>query len=181
MDMSILQVIQSWRSPVLDKIMVILFHTIIDEKGVFAILLGILLLVIPKTRKCGGLMLLSLLTTYLIGGPVLKNIFCRPRPFLRDSSVELITAAPHGYSFPSLHTANAFACAATVFFRNKKAGVPCIVLAALIGFSRLYFFVHYPSDIFCGAVLGVASATLVNKAVKAILVHRTHNTSSQEV
>lgn len=180
MDMTILQVIQTWHTPVLDKIMVTLFHTIIDEKGIFAVVLGLLLFFIPKTRRCGGLMLLSVLFSFLLGGPLLKNLICRPRPFLKDTSVALITEPPHGYSFPSLHTANAFACAATVFLRNKKAGIPCLLFAALIGFSRLYFFVHYPSDILCGAVLGTVTAVIVSKAVKAILSRRM-NKSSQEV
>ena len=171
MDMTVLQVIQSWHTPLLDKIMVTLFHTIIDEKGVFAVILGLLLLIIPKTRKCGGLMLLSVLFTYLLGGPLLKNIICRPRPFLKDTSVTLITEPPHGYSFPSLHTANAFACAVTVFLRNKKAGIPCLIFAALIGFSRLYFFVHYPSDVICGIALGSLTAFIVAKSARVIVGH----------
>ena len=181
MDMTILQVIQGWHTPVLDKIMVTLFNSIIDEKGVFAVLLGLLLLAIPKTRKCGLLMLLSILVSYLLGGVLLKNLFCRPRPFYADTSVALITEAPSGYSCPSLHTALAFACATVVTQIKPKAGPACYILAAAIGFSRLYFFVHYPSDVLLGALLGTLSAVAVTKAVKAYRVKKESVKDQQEV
>ena len=106
-------------------------------------------------------MLCSIALTYLIGGLLLKNMIARPRPFQAFPSVSLITEAPEGYSCPSLHTAIAFACAMTVFLKNKKAGVPCLLFAAVIGFSRLYFFVHYPTDVLLGAVLGALCALIV--------------------
>lgn len=160
MDLSILFTVQNWHAPALDRIMVFLFHTVIDEKGVFAVLLGLLLLALKKTRRYGGLMLLSILFSFLIGDLLLKNAIARPRPFITFPDVTLITEAPNGYSCPSVHTAIAFSCAMTVFLKNKKAGVPCLLFAALIGFSRLYFFVHYPTDVLFGAALGVLCAII---------------------
>lgn len=169
MDMAILQIIQGWRTPALDSFMVTVFHTVIDEKGVFAVLLGLVLFAFKKTRKYGGVMLLSILLSYLFGGLLLKNLIARPRPFLADSSVVLPVQTPKGYSCPSLHTAFAFGCAVSVFLQNKKVGIPALLFAALIGFSRLYFFVHYPSDVLLGAALGSICAFAAYKLVQAFI------------
>lgn len=167
--MTILRIIQSWRTPSLDKLMVVLFHSIIDEKGLFPALSVLLLLALRKTRKYGVFMLVSVLLSYLVGGLVLKNVICRPRPFVEDSSVVLITEAPGGYSCPSLHTSCAFACSVTLFLYNRKIGIPCLLFACIVGFSRLYFFVHYPSDVLFGAALGSLLAVAVSISGKAIV------------
>lgn len=154
MDMTVLLGIQTWRTPLLDKIMVILFHTVIDEKGLFLILLALILLALKKTRRYGGLMLLTIALVFVSCNLILKNIICRPRPFIAYPEIQLLTKAPNGYSCPSVHTAFSFGGAVTVLLKNKRAGRWCLLFAVLIGFSRLYFFVHYPSDVLLGAVLG---------------------------
>lgn len=77
---------------------------------------------------------------------------------------------PNGHSFPSGHTSSAFAAAAALFCQNKRLGIPALVLAAFIGFTRLYLYVHFPTDVLAGILLGLmlgaAASALVNFAAK---------------
>ena len=68
---------------------------------------------------------------------------------------------PNSYSFPSGHSSSSFAAATALFIMNKKTGVCAYVLAFLIAFSRLYNYVHFPSDVICGIILGILSALLI--------------------
>lgn len=132
------------------------------EAGAVWIAVGIALLFFRKTRAAGVMLLISLLMGLLIGELGLKNIVCRPRPFLVNTAVKLNIHAPSGYSFPSGHSAAAFASATVLVLRGKRwMGISAVVLAVLISFSRLYNYVHYPSDVLCGALLGVSCALLV--------------------
>ena len=92
----------------------------------------------------------------LVGNVCLKNLIARPRPCWLDNSVKLLVSSPTDYSFPSGHTL-ASAIGATVLTKtDHRFGWAAIPIAAIIAFSRLYLFVHFPSDILAGAVLGVA-------------------------
>ena len=85
----------------------------------------------------------------------LKPLFARVRPCDVNQAVQLLIANPGGYSFPSGHTSASFAAASVLCFREKrKVAVPALLLAALIGFSRMYLYVHYPTDIAGGILLG---------------------------
>ena len=75
---------------------------------------------------------------------------------------------PSEYSFPSGHTSNGFAGAVTIFSYYRKAGILSLLMAAVIAFSRLYFFVHYPTDILGGMVLGTLDAVLAVYIVKRL-------------
>ena len=91
----------------------------------------------------------------LIGNGVLKHLVARPRPCWLDSSVQLLIASPSDYSFPSGHTLASAVGASMLTMTNRKFGWAAIPLAVLIAFSRLYLYVHFPSDILGGAILGV--------------------------
>ena len=75
-------------------------------------------------------------------------------------SITMLVARPHGHSFPSGHTASAFAAAFALWLQNRKLGVPALVLAAFIAFTRLYLYVHFPTDVLGGLVLGLALGAL---------------------
>lgn len=159
MELQFLYMLQEWHSPIPDKIMI--FITNLGNGGVFWICLGLVLFAIPKTRKCGGCMLLAMALTFILGNLILKNVVARPRPFTIATEVGLKIPRPREYSFPSGHTMNAFSGATTIFLFYKKTGVAALILAALIAFSRMYLFVHYPTDILGGMILGIVDALLI--------------------
>ena len=90
------------------------------------------------------------------GNIALKPRIGRIRPCNNNTDVELLISRPHDYSAPSCHTLSSFAAATVICFANVPLGIAALVLAALIGFSRLYLFVHYPSDVASGFLLGIA-------------------------
>lgn len=161
MELSILHAIQTIHNPVLDKIMVLVFNNLVGSLGQLWIVVGVVLLLIPKTRKCGAAVLLSYALSLLIGNEWLKDWIARPRPCAVDDTVALIVQKPSSFSCPSVHTYLAFSSAMAIFHYYKKTGIGVFVFAALVGFSRMYFFVHYPTDVLSGAVLGVVTAFVV--------------------
>ena len=159
MDFAILYALNNIHSDLLNKIMIGL--TYLGEKGIFMILISVILLFNSKTRKCGIFMLISLSLGLIIGNGIIKNIVARERPCWIDTSINLLIANPKDYSFPSGHTLAAFETAVTIYLFNKKYGIPSIILAILIGISRLYLFVHFPTDVLGGAILGTTIAISV--------------------
>lgn len=140
--------------------------TYLGEGGLFWILLSLLLILLGKKRNwraTGIVMLSAMLLGLLIGEVTLKNIVCRPRPFMEYTpGPELLIPPPDGYSFPSGHSCASFAAATAIFLRDKRFGAAAFVLAGLIAFSRVFLFVHYPTDVLAGALLGVVCAIVVH-------------------
>ncbi len=91
----------------------------------------------------------------------LRELIGRPRPFMRYASLHTLVHAPTDPSFPSGHTTVAFACAAVLACFKPRLALPLFLLAAAIGFSRVYVGVHYPLDIVGGAALGLAIGALL--------------------
>ena len=77
-----------------------------------------------------------------------------------------LIAVPHSRSFPSGHTSTSFACATVLAFLVPRSAPLAYVLAAAIGYSRLYVGVHWPTDVIAGAVVGVVTALLLLAAVR---------------
>ena len=156
--------------PFLDAIMPAI--TGLGNGGILWIALAILLLCIPKYRKTGAAMGLALLIGLIICNLWLKPWVGRLRPFdyalqCFQRTIPLLIAAPTDFSFPSGHTIASFEAATVLLLWNKKWGIPAFVLAGLIGFSRLYLYVHYPTDVLAAMVLGIGigilASYLVNK------------------
>ena len=122
------------------------------------------MLLFKKTRKAGICLAAALALTAFVGNTVLKNIFARTRPYI-EANFPVIIGAPGGYSFPSGHTGSSFAAATVLAFSFKKYGALFYILAALIGFSRAYLYVHYPTDIIAGALLGIALGVVCIKGM----------------
>lgn len=121
--------------------------------------LALVLLVKKSWRSAGGYLLLGILLAAL-AQDVLKDFFERPRPVVADPST-LLVEMPTSFSFPSGHTVLAF-CAAGILYSVLPRVAPFVlVLACLIGFSRLYLGVHYISDVVGGALIGLAISVLV--------------------
>ena len=150
----------------LDKVIPII--TKLGDGGLLWITLAVIFLFFKKTRKVGISMGLSLLIGYLVGNLFLKNVIARVRPYNVNTEMSLLIPALKSYSFPSGHTLSSFEGATSIFLRNKKWGIPALVLAVLIAFSRMYLYVHYPTDVLAGMVLGILIAFfarfVVNKA-----------------
>ena len=148
--------LQQFTHPVMDALAV--FFNWAGMHGELWILFGVILL------------LLALLFYLLVGDMILKPLFARPRPCDLNTLIQILVERPNGHSFPSGHTSSAFAAAAALFCQNKRLGIPALVLAAFIGFTRLYLYVHFPTDVLAGILLGLmlgaAASALVNFAAK---------------
>ena len=159
MELEILYALQSLHTPVLDKFMV--FITTLSDHGMIWILLAAVLICLKKTRKLGIAMLLSLALGFLIGNVGLKNLIARPRPCWLDPSVPLLIPVPGDFSFPSGHSLVSFEGAVSIWLVNRKLGSLALLLAVATACSRLYLFVHFPTDVLAGAIIGAAIAWLV--------------------
>lgn len=106
---------------------------------------------IQKNRAANGC---RLILGLIFGNLLIKNIVARPRPFTLRGT-DIIIKAPRDYSFPSGHTLASVISAYILWHNNRKAGIAAAVTAALIAFSRIYLYVHYPTDIIGGTLLGL--------------------------
>ncbi len=148
---------------ILDKIMI--FITTLGNGGILWILLALFFIFIKKDRKTGIKMALALILCFLTGNLLLKNLVGRIRPFDINSAIEILIKKPLDFSFPSGHTMTSFASAIVIYSKYKRAGIFTIILATLIAFSRMYLYVHYPSDIICGLIIGIIIAMVSIKTV----------------
>ena len=170
-ELDALHAIQGLHGPVLDALMVV--ASALGTRALIWLVVAAVLLVFRRTRAAGAAVLIAVAAAEL-AVPAIKAVVMRPRPYMVDAAVALIVPAPGGWSFPSGHTTCAFACAAAMAaslgHARWKLWLPVCVLAAIVAFSRLYLFVHWPTDVAAGAVLGVAlgaaSALLVSSWVK---------------
>jgi undecaprenyl-diphosphatase len=150
--------------------------TVLGDGGIFWIGVAVVLLLIPKTRKIGFGMGAALLMGLLVCNLTLKPLVARIRPYdyvLEQYGVQikLLIEAQHDFSFPSGHTIASFEAATVLLIHSREAGIPAMILACLIAFSRMYLYVHYPTDVIASVILGVAFAFaavwLVDKGYKA--------------
>jgi Membrane-associated phospholipid phosphatase len=140
------------------------FVTCIGDKGMIWIIIAVILVCFKKSRKTGAVILITLMLSFIINNEILKHVIARPRPFTTLDNLKILISKPTDFSFPSGHTASSFAAAGSIcFYGNKKWSVPAFILAALIGFSRLYLGVHYPSDVIFGILSGLILSFIVSK------------------
>lgn len=159
LDSVILQYIQNnFHSPFMDKVMIIFTH--LGEQGAIWIIIALLLLLRKNTRRISMVVLGALLLNALLGEVLLKNLIHRARPFIGMAPDTLLIAKPLSYSFPSGHTASSFAAAGVLMKHFNKYGSMFFILASIIAFSRLYLYVHYPSDVLGGIILGLISSKI---------------------
>lgn len=149
--------------PFLDTVMPAI--TLLGDAGIFWIALAVMCLFFPKYRKMGLSMGLSLLIGVLICNVTLKPLVGRIRPYdyqweVFGKEIPLLIEAQHDFSFPSGHTIASFEAAVAITLHNKKLGIPALILASLIAFSRLYLYVHYPTDVLASVILGTGIAFL---------------------
>ena len=171
-DLPILDWIQAnLKSGFLDLIMPII--TLLGDAGIFWIVCSVILLFIPKYRKAGLGMGIALLLGLLVCNVTMKPLFHRIRPYdykeqYLDTLIPLLVERQHDFSFPSGHTIASFEACSALMLRNKRLGIPATLLAILIAFSRMYLFVHYPTDVIASVILGTAFGFLATWLVDRI-------------
>lgn len=128
------------------------------QLGIPWLILGAVLFCFKKTRAAGAILVAAVVLTFFFNELAVKNAVNRERPCTIDQSVQLAIERPTSYSFPSGHTASCFAAVGTLLFTFKKLGIPLMLFAVLMGLSRMYLFVHFPTDVIAGAALGLLMA-----------------------
>ncbi len=160
----------AWACPFLDKVLA--FVTMLGDHGQAFILLALVLLCIPKTRKLGLGVGIALILDLLLVNLGLKPLAARTRPYDLGVELEILVNRPGDFSFPSGHTAAAMAAAVALIPGGKRVFYPMLVLVCVMGFSRLYFMVHYPTDVLvgavCGALCGAAALWLLRRGEDAL-------------
>lgn len=154
------------KCPALDRFMV--FVTRLGDAGLFWILVALIFLFFKRYQKCGLTILLTIKLAHYLGDDILKPLVGRVRPCIKYPELSLLIPAPHSPSFPSGHTMTSFACAAVIYYFDKQLGIASYVLASLIAFSRLYLFVHYPSDVLAGILYGIGCSAVLIPILRSI-------------
>ena len=141
--------------------------SLMGKGGIFLILLSLCLIVSKRTRRFGTAMLLGVAIGALFTNLFIKIVIARPRPYTDESGFfyplwQLMGAHTESdKSFPSGHTTAAFATMVPVFLQGKKRiSWTALIFAFLMGLSRIYLVVHYPSDVLGGLIVGSIAGIL---------------------
>ena len=166
-ELAVLDWIQThFRCEALDTALTFISWT--GNHGEIWIVLAAVLLLIRRYRRSGAAVSCALTFDLVACNILLKPLIGRSRPFLLRPEFGLLVSPPGDASFPSGHTAAAFA----VVFALKGTGSPfwkpTLVLALIMAFSRLYLYVHWPSDVLGGALLGAAVGWAGAKIVESL-------------
>ena len=132
--------------------------TVLGNAGVFWIIAALVCLAVPKWRKCGVSMALALIMGLLVGNLFLKLLVARDRPCWIAPLDPMLIPIPKDYSFPSCHTLSGMAASVSLLHYYKKAGIAAVALAVTIALTRLYLYVHFPTDVLVGGLLGTLIA-----------------------
>jgi len=152
------------------------FMSFLGEAGWFEIVLALVLTSLRRSRRVGLAMVMALVVGTLATDVVIKHLICRPRPFVDQAGqyyrwyVELGSQYAAGYSFPSGHTTAAMAAMGTLFaYYDRRYSWTALLFVALMGLARMYLYVHYPTDVVMGIIVGTAAVIIawyVNKALR---------------
>ena len=165
-DLPILEWIQAnLKCGFLDTVMPII--TLFGDGGVFWIICAVLLMIFPKTRRIGLGMGIAMALGLLVCNVTLKPLVARPRPYdFQQSEFNKVVVLlsenlrMHDFSFPSGHTIASFEASTVLLKHDKRLGIPAVILAILIAMSRLYLYVHYPTDVIFSVFAGILFALI---------------------
>ena len=164
-ELMLLTVLQGLRTQILDAGM--LFFTHLGDAGFIWAALTAVLLVFRRTRRVGCVLAAALLVDAVLCNLILKPLVARIRPCDILADVQLLISRPDEFSFPSGHTAASFASVTALWLAGKKQwALAALPLGVLIAFSRMYLFVHYPTDIIGGVLVGVGCGWIGAKLVE---------------
>jgi undecaprenyl-diphosphatase len=133
------------------------FLSYLTTSGIIWIVAGVVLLFFRKTRAAGIILLGALALGFITGDVLLKHVVERPRPFMQ-TDFALLISAPSGSSFPSTHSCLAAVATTVLLSKKRNLGYIALALMICIAFSRLYLYVHFPTDVICGLLLGAICA-----------------------
>lgn len=153
-EFSILDWFQTLHTSVGNGLMI--FATRLGNAGMIWILLTIICLAIPRMRKTGWVLAAALIAELILCNGILKNLIARTRPYDINNGIQLLIPKPTDYSFPSGHTAASFAVVTALYLtRHRILWKVALVLGCMIAVSRMYLYVHFPTDVLGGVVIGV--------------------------
>lgn len=158
-DRFVLFLIQKYRTPSMNRILSCITKS--GNGGAVWIFTGLCYAVIPGNLTNGLLFFCCMTACAVVNNLLIKSMFRRERPCDRFADVPLLIKRPCGSSFPSGHTAISFACASALLYLCVPLGTAALLLAAVIGYTRVYFFVHFPSDVLFGIISGVFTTLTV--------------------
>lgn len=172
-----------------DIVMKLITHT--GDKGILMIAIIAALLIIPKARSIGIMTAMSLAIEAILNNVILKNLVARTRPYEAIEGLVNIIEKQKDFSFPSGHTGSTFAVSGVILvialfgmpiiakegnlIREKSSlamriiAVVFIIYSVLLGFSRLYVGVHYPTDVLAGLALGLITSAIAYLVYQLIL------------
>lgn len=131
------------------------FFTALGDGGFIWFVTGGALICTKKYRKGGVVMLCAMALGFITGNLIFKNLIARPRPCWINEDIVLLIKNPADYSFPSGHTLSSVICC-TVLMRIKRTlGAFYLPIAVLIAFSRLYLYLHFPTDVLFSIAYGI--------------------------
>ena len=162
---------QNMRTPWLDWLMPKI--TFLGEAGLIWILLAFIFLMWKPQRRCGVKMLVGLAGGFLLLTTALKNLIARSRPCWIIEEMEMLIKIPKDYSFPSGHSLAGFTAAVIIFRHDRRLGIPALILASVIAFSRLYLYVHFPTDVLAGVLLGILAGIVADILIERVITART--------
>ena len=139
----------------------------LGNAGMLWLVLCAVFLLFRRTRRAGALGLAALAMGFLLCNGVLKPLLHRARPWLVVEGLRRMVTPGDAHSFPSGHTCAAFAAAWTWRRQlpRRWMGRIAVLAAVLMGLSRLYLGVHFPTDVLAGALVGMLSAWIMCKAL----------------
>jgi len=166
------------RTPWLDRAMTV--FTGLNDSGAISIAACGVLVLSKKYREVGIRATLALSFETILVNLVLKPLVSRTRPFMVNEAIEVLTRTPKDFSFPSGHTGSLVAvCAVILFCMDRKYGIPAIIAAFLMAFSRVYVGVHYPTDVLASIVIGVFVALFAVKSMDIYVKRKTRDEGTE--